>query len=71
MFPMSIKGTRHCGKVAFQIDAEIPATLTRCARSFCAKHGRLYACFEPAQFRLTMPETGHGNLPLAIKNGGA
>ena len=52
---MRIKGSCHCGKVAFEINAEIPATLTRCTCSFCAKRGTLYAYFEPAQFRLTMP----------------
>ena len=50
---MTIKGSCHCGKVAFEINAEIPATLTRCTCSFCAKRGTLYAYFEPAQFRLT------------------
>ena len=53
---MTTNGSCHCGKVAFEISAEIPATLTRCTCSFYAKRGTLYAYFEPAQFRLTTPE---------------
>ena len=53
---MTITGSCHCGKVAFEIEGEIPPTLTRCTCSFCAKRGALYAYYEPAQFRLTTPE---------------
>ena len=53
---MTVKGSCHCGKVAFEVNGEVPATLTRCTCSFCAKRGTLYAYFEPAQFRLATPE---------------
>ena len=53
---MTINGSCHCGKVAFEINGDIPATLTRCTCSFCAKRGTLYAYFEPAQFRITTSE---------------
>src|SRR6185369_15129582 len=49
---MSIKGSCHCGKVAFEIDGKIPPNLTRCTCSFCAKRGNLYAYYEPKQFHL-------------------
>lgn len=49
---MTIMGSCHCGKTAFRIEAEIPAQLTRCTCSFCAKRGALLAYFEPAQFHL-------------------
>ena len=52
---MPITGSCHCGKTAFEIDGEIPAKLTRCTCSLCAKRGTLYAYYEPAQFRLTTP----------------
>ncbi len=52
---MPITGSCHCGKTAFVIDGAIPANLTRCTCSFCAKRGTLYAYYEPAQFRLTIP----------------
>ena len=52
---MPITGSCHCGKTAFEIDGAMPAKLTRCTCSFCAKRGTLYAYFEPAQFRLTTP----------------
>jgi hypothetical protein len=53
---MTITGSCHCGKTAFQIDGEIPAALTRCTCSFCAKRGALYAYYRPDQFRLTTPK---------------
>jgi hypothetical protein len=52
---MPITGSCHCGKTRFEIDGAIPAKLTRCTCSFCAKRGTLYAYYEPAQFRLPTP----------------
>ncbi len=52
-----ITGSCHCGKVAFEIEGEIPANLTRCTCSFCAKRGTLYAYYEPAKFRLITPKS--------------
>jgi hypothetical protein len=54
---MSITGSCHCGKTAFEIDGEIPLKLTRCTCSFCSKRGTLYAYYKPAQFNLTTPAT--------------
>ncbi len=50
---MPITGSCHCGKIAFRIDGDIPASLTRCTCSFCAKRGALLAYYSPAQFHLT------------------
>lgn len=50
---MSITGRCHCGKVAFEIDGEIPPRLTRCTCSFCAKRGALIAYYRPDQLRVT------------------
>lgn len=52
---MTITGSCHCGKTAFEIDGEIPPVLTRCTCSICSKRGHLYAYYEPHQFRLTTP----------------
>ncbi len=52
---MAVTGSCHCGRVAFEIDGEIPPTLTRCTCSICSKRGSLYAYYAPAQFRLTTP----------------
>jgi hypothetical protein len=38
---MTIKGSCHSGKVAFEIEGVIPDKLTRCTCSFCAKRGAL------------------------------
>ena len=55
---MTITGSCHCGKTAFEIDGDTPKTLTRCTCSICAKRGALYAYYEPSQFRLTTPAAG-------------
>ena len=51
---MKYKGSCHCGQVAFEIEGEIPATLTRCTCSFCSKRGVLHAYYTPEQFHLTI-----------------
>ncbi|RZI84591.1 MAG: GFA family protein [Rubrivivax sp.] len=48
---MPITGSCHCGQIAFSIEGEIPAQLTRCTCSFCAKRGALYAYYAPEQFK--------------------
>jgi len=50
---MAITGSCHCGKNAFRIEGEIPAALTRCTCSFCAKRGALVAYYAPEQFEVT------------------
>ena len=54
---MSVSGSCHCGRTAFRMDVEIPAQLTRCTCSFCAKRGALLAYGAPDQFHLTSPPT--------------
>ena len=49
---MVLRGGCHCGKVRFEIDAELPAALTRCTCSFCSKRGMLYAYYTPRQVKL-------------------
>ena len=53
---MTLKGSCHCGRVAFEINGDLPPELTRCTCSFCSKRGMLYAYFDPEQFHLTTPE---------------
>ncbi len=53
---MSTTGSCHCGTIAFTIDGDIPASLTRCTCSFCAKRGALYAYYTPDQFHRTSPD---------------
>ena len=52
---MTITGCCHCGKTAFSIDGDLPAKLTRCTCSFCAKRGALVAYYSPDQFHVTTP----------------
>jgi len=51
---MAITGSCHCGKTAFRADAEIPALLTRCTCSFCAKRGALLMYCELERFHVTV-----------------
>ena len=50
---MTITGSCHCGKTKFRVEGAIPAQLTRCTCSFCAKRGALYAYYTPGQFAAT------------------
>jgi hypothetical protein len=52
-----VKGSCHCGSIAFTVEADVPARLTRCTCSFCSKRGALYAYYEPRQFKVTTPTT--------------
>jgi hypothetical protein len=50
---MAITGSCHCGQTAFRMEADMPASLTRCTCSFCAKRGALLAYCAPEQFHVT------------------
>lgn len=50
---MALKGSCHCGKVGFEIAADLPPALTRCTCSFCSKRGHLYAYYPPEKLELT------------------
>lgn len=50
---MPITGSCHCGRLAFRIEGEVPAALTRCTCTFCAKRGALLAYYPPQQFSVT------------------
>ena len=52
---MPITGSCHCGTTAFSIKGEMPAQLTRCTCSLCAKRGALWAYYRPDQFHVTSP----------------
>ncbi len=54
---MPITGSCHCGKTAFRIEGEIPAKLTCCTCSFCAKRGALVAYYPPEKFQVTSAST--------------
>ena len=54
---MPTTGSCHCGTIAFTIDGDIPASLTRCTCSFCAKRGALYAYYPPDRFHSSGAET--------------
>ena len=51
----AIVGSCHCGNTTFEIEGELPATLTRCTCSLCSKRGALWAYYQPDQFKVTTP----------------
>ena len=53
---MSLTASCHSGTISFPIDGDIPASLTRCTCSICAKRGALYAYYAPEQFHRTSPD---------------
>ncbi len=65
---MALKGSCHCGKTKFEIDGELPAALTRCTCSFCAKRGVLWAYYKPNQLRLLTPESDRAEYRWRTKN---
>ena len=54
---MPLSGRCHCGRNAFEIEAELPAKLTRCTCTFCRKRGHLYAYFKPTQVKVTVADS--------------
>lgn len=54
-----LKGSCHCGAVAFTIDAEAPTQAISCNCSHCRRKGFLLAFYSPDQFSL---EQGEGAL---------
>ena len=57
---MAIKASCHCGKTRFEIAGNVPAQLTRCTCSFCAKRGALYAYYMPEQFKVAVSPQDDG-----------
>lgn len=52
-----LTGSCHCGRNAFEVDAELPPELTRCTCSFCSKRGALWAYYQPDQVRITLGDS--------------
>ncbi len=55
MAPQTYHGSCHCGRVHFEIDAEI-TRVTRCNCSICTKKGALLLRVPPERFRLLAGE---------------
>lgn len=52
---MRYEGSCHCGRVAFEVEAEF-TTAMECNCSMCRRRGSLLAFVPHAQFALTTPE---------------
>jgi hypothetical protein len=48
---MPIRGSCHCGKIAYSLDAE-PTEAIECNCSICRRRGSVLAAFAPEQFHL-------------------
>jgi hypothetical protein len=51
---MPIRGSCHCGKIAYRLDAE-PTEAIECNCSICRRKGGVLAAFAPDQFHLDTP----------------
>jgi hypothetical protein len=49
---MSIRGSCHCGKIAYSLNAELPTEAIECNCSICRRKGHLLAFFTPDKFTL-------------------
>lgn len=52
---MTIRGSCHCGKVAYSLEAEAPTQAMECNCSICRRKGYRLSFFAPDQFRLETP----------------
>ena len=48
---MTIRGSCHCGRITYRLDAE-PTEAIQCNCSICRRKGSLLAAFAPDQFHL-------------------
>lgn len=54
---MTITARCHCGRTVMEVEGELPAELTRCTCSLCAKRGHLFAYFSPELFTVTQADS--------------
>ena len=52
---MTIRGSCHCGKVAYSIDADPPTEAMECNCSICRRKGYLHHFADPERFTLETP----------------
>ena len=48
---MSFKGSCHCGRLAYEVDEEMPAKAMACNCSICRRKGALHHFTTPDKFR--------------------
>ena len=48
---MSFRGSCHCGKLAYQVDEEVPGKAMACNCSMCRRKGALHHFTTPDKFR--------------------
>lgn len=54
---MPITAHCHCGRTSLEVEAELPAKLTRCTCSMCSRRGHLLAYFKPEQFKVRQADS--------------
>lgn len=52
---MTVRGSCHCGKIAYSLDADAPTEAISCNCSHCRRKGYLLAFFPAAKFTLETP----------------
>lgn len=49
---MTIRGSCHCGRIAYRVDGKSPTEAIECNCSICRRKGHLLAFFTPDKFTL-------------------
>ena len=55
---MTVRGSCHCGKIAYTLDEEAPTTAMACNCSICRRKGNLHHFTTPDKFTLETPRDG-------------
>jgi len=66
---MTYKGSCHCGRISFEVDADLHAGTSRCNCSYCSKQRYWGATVKPEDFRLMCEEAGIGDYQFGTVSG--
>ncbi|HXV32065.1 MAG TPA: GFA family protein [Sinorhizobium sp.] len=66
---MTYKGSCHCGRIRFEVDADLESGTSRCNCSYCSKRRYWGTLVKPEDFRLMCEETGIGEYQFGTMSG--